>query len=169
MIARLTEAFRGTPIYRNYAGRDPSEQRIILGLTIAVAAVLIWMLIWQPVQNWSESAQQRHERAQGLLEWMQANEQQARDNPPQTRAAGPAEGRLLTVASRTAEQVGLKLASVQQQSAGGVSVVLQKQAFNDVMEWADLLQNTHQVQITTAGVDADNLSGRVNARLSLRR
>jgi len=48
-------------------------------------------------------------------------------------------------------------------------VVLQKQAFNDVLGWLNLLEANEKVLVVQASVDADTLSGRVNARFSLRR
>ena len=168
MLDGLRNKWRASAAYQNYSGRDLSERRIILGLCLLVCAVVIWGMIWQPLANWSNGEQARHQRQQSLLEWLQANEQDARSaaklEPGDTKADG-----LLTVVSRTAAQANLKLTRFQPESSGGVSVVLQKQGFNDIVRWLDNLQSNEGVKVVQASLDADALSGRVNARFSLRR
>jgi len=168
MLDKLLNRWHSTAAYRNYAMREPNE-RLIIALVIAlVIAVLLWTLLWQPLAGWSAAAQAKHEREQTLNDWLVVNEKRARDtiNDQSPRQRG-AEG-LLTIVSRTAEQSGLKLTRFQPES-NGVSVVLQKQAFNDVLNWLNLLESREQVLVVQASVDADTLSGRVNARFSLRR
>ena len=148
--------------------RDPNERMIILAVVLLVSAVLIWTLLWQPVTGWSASAQEKHQREQTLNDWLVANESRARSTAGDADAPRAAAEGLLTIVSRTAEQSGLKLTRFQPES-NGVSVVLQKQSFNDVLRWLDLLENNEQVLVVQASVDAHTLSGRVNARFSLRR
>lgn len=168
MLDNLLNRWHSTSAYRNYAMRDPNERMIILAVVLLIGAVLIWTLLWQPVSDWSAQSQENHQREQTLNDWLVANESRARasagdETAPRTAAEG-----LLTIVSRTAEQSGLKLTRFQPES-NGVSVVLQKQAFNDVLRWLNLLENDEQVLVVQASVDADTLSGRVNARFSLRR
>lgn len=168
MISKLTEQFRGSELYKNFAAREQSERAIILGLSVLILVSMIWLLIWQPVNNYAQASQERHLRLDTLHQWMQTNEQQARRVGGRSQAAAGNEG-VLRVATRTLKQTGLELTRIQPENSGGVSVVLQKQPFNDVMRWLDLIQEQENLRIIQASMDADAVSGRVNARFSLRR
>ena len=168
MLDKLLNRWHGTSAYRSYAMREPNERMIILMVAVLIAAVLVWTLLWQPLTGWSERAQVTHQREQTLNDWLLVNESRARASAVDTDAPRAASEGLLTIVSRTAEQSGLKLTRFQPES-NGVSVVLQKQSFNDVLRWLYLLENNEQVLVVQASVDADTLSGRVNARFSLRR
>ena len=169
MLDKLLNRWHTTAAYRNYAMREPNERLVIALVAALVIGVLLWTLLWQPIARWSEAAQDKHQNEQTLNDWLVVNEKPARaaeGNPKRPGANGGED--LLTIVSRTADQSGLKLTRFQPES-NGVSVVLQKQVFNDVLSWLNLLESQEQVLVVQASVDADSLSGRVNARFSLRR
>jgi len=167
MLDKLLDRWHGTAAYRNYAMREPNERLIIAAVVLIVVCGLLYLLLWQPFSNWSSSAAEAHDREQSLNDWLLVNEQQARDA---TIVSGPVQRRgegLLTIVSRSADEAQLKLTRFQPES-NGVSVVLQKQSFNDVLTWLNALEKEAGVVVVQASVDADSLSGRVNARFSLR-
>jgi len=167
MLDKLLNRWHGTAAYRNYAVRDAGERTVILLVLGLIVASLLYLLLWQPLANYSANAEQSHTREQTLNDWLLANENNARQAKKKGPTTSPTEG-LLTIVSRTADKAQLKLTRFQP-DRDGVSVVLQKQAFNDVLRWLDMLEKEAQVQVVQASVDADALSGRVNARFSLRR
>ena len=168
MLNKLLDKWHATAVYRNYAVREPNERLIIVGVATLVLCSLLYLLLWQPLSSWSSSAAASHEREQTLNDWMQVNETDARATAKTSEGRQTGSEGLLTIVSRTAEKAQLKLTRFQPES-NGVSVVLQKQAFNDVLRWLDILEKEEQVLVVQASVDADALSGRVNARFSLRR
>ena len=169
MLDNLLNRWYTTPVYRNYAARESSERLIILAVVGLIVAALLYLLLWQPLANYSAGAQQSHTREQTLNDWLYANEARAREAAQSGGGtAVPSSEGLLTIVSRTADKAQLKLTRFQP-DRDGVSVVLQKQAFNDVLRWLEMLDKEAQVQVVQASVDADALSGRVNARFSLRR
>ena len=165
MLDKLLDRWHGTAAYRSYAQREPNERMIIALVVALVLCSLLYLLLWQPLSNWSTSAAEAHDREQSLNDWLLVNEEEARKSRGITPIRG-GEG-LLTIVSRTADNAQLKLTRFQPES-NGVSVVLQKQSFNDVLGWLDVLEKQEQVLVVQASVDADSLSGRVNARFSLR-
>ena len=168
MLNKLLDRWHATPVYRGYAMRDANERLIILAVVGLVVAGLLYLLVLQPLLNWSSAAQQAHQREQSLNDWLQANEASARASASQSSGRQASSEGLLTIVSRTADKAKLKLTRFQPES-NGVSVVLQKQSFNDVLRWLEILERQEQVTVVQASVDADQLSGRVNARFSLRR
>ncbi len=166
MLNKLLDRWHATSAYRSYAIREPNERLIIVVVVTLIICSLLYLLLWQPLASWSASAAEAHEREQSLNDWMLLNEKEARervlDGGPKTTGEG-----LLTIVSRTADKAQLKLTRFQPES-DGVSVVLQKQPFNDVLSWLNVLEKEEGVLVVQASVDADSLSGRVNARFSLR-
>ena len=56
---------------------------------------------------------------------------------------------------------------LQPESDGAVSVVLQAQPFNTVVEWLDRLQKTHSIEVQRISLDAEGQPGLVNAQIRL--
>ena len=168
MLAKLNAQIRDSELYKNFATREKTDRIVIVAILALIVGSLIWLLVWQPVNSWASSSQERHLRSDTLLQWMQANEQAAR-KAGGTRSGPSSNVGVMRVTTTTADQAGLSLTRIQPENSGGVSVVLQKQPFNDVMRWLDLLQEKEGIRIVQASIDADAISGRVNARFSFRR
>jgi len=168
LFAKLNDQLRGSDLYKNFAAREKTDRIVILAILALIISSVVWLFVWQPVNSWASSSEERHLRADTLLQWMQANEKAARD----AGGTGPGPSSnvgVMRLTTTTADQAGLSLTRIQPENSGGVSVVLQKQPFNDVMRWLDLLQEKEGIRIVQASIDADAVSGRVNARFSLRR
>jgi type II secretory pathway component PulM len=74
---------------------------------------------------------------------------------------------LIPIITRSADALGLKLARLQPEAGGVVSVVIQGQPFNDVVRWLAALEENNGVQVDRASIDAGDLSGIVNAQIRL--
>ena len=69
--------------------------------------------------------------------------------------------------TREANAQGIRLNRLQPESDGAVSVVLQAQPFNTVVEWLDRLQKTHSIEVQRISLDAEGQPGLVNAQIRL--
>jgi general secretion pathway protein M len=96
---------------------------------------------------------------------MQANEANARQS---AASGGSSPSRsLLPVITRVANSRGLRLNRLQPESDGGVSVVLQAQPFNAMLQWLSDLENQHNVTVARVALDAEGKPGLVIAQLRL--
>ena len=86
-----------------------------------------------------------------------------------TKPGPPGAGQrsLLPIVTREANSQGIRLNRLQPESDGAVSVVLQAQSFNAVIEWLARLQQAHNVSVQRVSVDAEGKPGLVNAQIRL--
>lgn len=158
--------FRETGIYRWYLGREPRERPIIAGLAALVVLLVLWSLVWQPLREWRDREANRYQNAQGLWDFMQANEAAAR-GLSQSASGAAAERSLLPVITRSANVQGLRLNRLQPEADGAVSVVLQAQVFNSLLTWLNALQENNNVTVQRITIDAEGQPGIVNAQIRL--
>ena len=149
-------------------GRERQERLVILVFSSVVGVLLLWSLVWKPVSDWREIETNRFERAQSVLDWMHANESRAR--AAAARATEPRGGSgpsLIPVITRAADAQGLTLNRLQPETNGAVTVLLQAQPFNQVMEWLHNLQENNGVTILRISIDTQGEPGYVNAQLRI--
>jgi general secretion pathway protein M len=163
----MTQQVQGTAAWRWYAGREPHERPVIAGLVFLVIASLFWIAIWKPISDWRLLEANRYQNAQSAWEWMQANEANARARARQSANVPASERSLMPLVTREANAQGIRLNRLQPESDGAVSVVLQAQPFNTVVEWLDRLQKTHSIEVQRISLDAEGQPGLVNAQIRL--
>lgn len=165
-LAGLQARFAASGAGRWYFTREPGEQRIVAVLAALVLLALLWLLVWKPVSDWREVADNRYRNAQAELDWMQANEERAR---ALAASGGGRQGQrsLVPIITRSAKSQGIEVSRLQPEANGVVSVALQSQPFNDVLSWLHQLEVNNGVQIQRVAVDADGRAGRVNAQIRL--
>ena len=162
----LGERLKTTAPARWLAGRERSEQRIILGLAALTFITVLWLGIWKPVSDWRAVEHNRFSNAQATLDWMRANETRARELA-RSRSTQSGERSLMPLITRSAEVQGLQLTRLQPEAGGSVSVVLQAQPFNDVVRWLHQLEQNNGITVARVAFDADANPGFVNAQLRL--
>jgi general secretion pathway protein M len=161
------ERLRATGAWRWYQSREPRERPVIAGLALLVVAALLWLLVWKPVSDWQSVATNRYQNAQETWSWMQANEAQARARSREAASSGASGRSLLPLVTREANGQGIRLNRLQPEADGAVSVVIQAQPFNAVIEWLARLQSAHNVTIQRISVDAEGSPGLVNAQIRM--
>jgi type II secretory pathway component PulM len=99
---------------------------------------------------------------------MQANESRARARVSQPGSGGASSERsLLPLVTREANTLGIRLNRLQPEADGAVSVVVQAQPFNTVVQWLDRLRTAHNIDVQRISVDAEGTPGLVNAQIRL--
>ncbi|HEY5647489.1 MAG TPA: type II secretion system protein M [Pseudomonadales bacterium] len=167
LFYRLSQQLQTTAAWRWYAGREPHERPVIAGLALLVVAVLFWVVIWKPISDWRMVETNRYENARGTWEWMQANESRARSRAAQSGSAASSERSLMPLLTREANALGIRLNRVQPEADGAVSVVVQAQPFNTLLQWLDRLASAHNIDVERISVDAEGQPGMVNAQIRL--
>ena len=167
LFYQMTQRIQGTGAWRWYVGREPHERPVIAGVALLIVAALFWITIWKPISDWRLMETNRYQNAQNTWEWIQANEANARARASQVSAAGAGERSLMPLVTREANAQGIRLNRLQPESDGAVSVVLQAQPFNTVIQWLDQLQKTHNIEVQRISVDSEGQPGLVNAQIRL--
>lgn len=166
MAAQLHDRFLASSAGRWYAGREPNEQRVIAALAALIVLAVLWLAVWKPISDWRSVAHNRYQNAQAQLDWMRANESRARALAAgNTRSGG--QRSLLPVITRAAQAQGVQVNRLQPESGGVVSVSIQTQPFNDVLQWLHQLEENNGVTVLRLAADAQSQPGIVNAQIRL--
>ncbi|MGE0622613.1 MAG: type II secretion system protein GspM [Pseudomonadales bacterium] len=167
LFYRVSQQVQGTAAWRWYASREPHERPVIAGLLLLVILAVLWIAIWKPISDWRAVEANRYQNAQSTWEWMQANESKARARATQVGGAQTSDRSLMPLVTREANTLGIRLNRLQPESDGAVSVVVQAQPFNTLVQWLDRLQSTHNIAVQRISVDAEGKPGLVNAQIRL--
>ncbi len=167
LFYQMTQRVQGTGAWRWYAGREAHERPIIAGLVCLILASLFWLAIWKPISDWRVLEANRYQNAQSTWEWMQANEANVRSRARQSASTPDSERSLMPLVTREANAQGIRLNRLQPESDGAVSVVLQAQPFNTVVQWLDRLRQAHSIEVQRISIDAEGQPGLVNAQIRL--
>ena len=161
VVSRMRESSLG----RWYAGRSNSDQRILLVMTGLILATSCYAGVWQPLADFSERSRLEHARAQGMADWIALNESalaqaQSRLTQGSTDAA--------PTVTRSARQAGITLSRLQPESSGGVSVSIENEPFEAVVEWIARLEADQGLIVERITVDRSEQPGRVDVQLRAR-
>lgn len=153
--------------------KTPREQ---LALTLAAAALLLFLLYlmaWQPFSQAVEQKRLLVKSQQATLSWMQNNLteiQRLRGSVGASRKAASNEA-LLTLVDRTAKQRQLRqrIQRIKPQGDQTVQLWVEQVAFDTLLIWLGELTQKYGIQIDSLNIDRQELPGLVNARLVLQR
>lgn len=165
-IDSVMQSLRGSSVGRWFYGREQGEQRIIAGLAVLVLVSVLWAGVWKPVSDWHYVEVNRQQNAQQLLDWLKANEQEARRA---ASAGGNQRGSraLIPVITKAADAHQLKVNRLQPESNGVISVIMQQQSFNQIIGWIAQLDENNGVSVERASFDSQDAPGYVNAQIRL--
>ena len=168
MLTYLITAWRESSADRWWRTKAGHERLIYAVLAAVVTAALLWIAAWAPLVDWHAQEMRRLDNAQRLLEWVTLNEGRARAGAKgegQRNEAGP--GSILPTITQAAEVAGIRLARLQPESGGAVSVSLEQQPFDQVVAWLAKLRDGNGVRVVQASLDAHRSPGFINAQLRL--
>ena len=162
----LADRLRASPLARRYEELSARERRLVNIGAAVVAAAIVYLGVVDPVQRFHDEALARYHQQQAQFEWMLRHQGEAARQ--QSAAGQPVRNQsLLTLIDQTARGFDLRLASYRSESGGGVSVVVQEQAFNDILRWTRTLAAEHGIRVIQASIDGQG-AGLVNARFVMR-
>lgn len=154
-----------------WAGLSPRDQRVLKLGGIALAAILAWLLVWEPLRQARDAARVRVAAAVTDLATMRAAAPQlqalAGGNAPAVR-----DGRsLLALADATARAsgVGEALLRVEPVAGGQVRVYFEGAGFDALVAWLEELETRQGVRVGDVSINRAAGVGRVDARMSLER
>ncbi|MGI0116683.1 type II secretion system protein GspM [Zooshikella sp. RANM57] len=141
------------------------DRRALLIMVVAVTLTVVYMLIWDPVMQWSEESRKEYQSNMDTLAFIQANEQAARQSASQG-GQQVSQDKLSAVVTGAARQQGIKLSRVQP-SNEGVTVWMDKVAYQKLLAWVINLHNQYHFTIEKIRIDAQDEAGMVRAYLSI--
>jgi len=148
----------------------PRERAMVSIAAVVVALALVYAVAWGPLASSVSRLQQSVEEQQGLKQWMQ---QSAAEVNQLRGAAGASDDHrsLLAVVDQTSKQsqLGPAVKRIEPDGQELVRVSLEQASFDDMMTWLGSLQRSFGVSVADVSIDRQSDSGRVNARITLKR
>lgn len=153
---------------RWYFEQNQRDQRLLLLLAAFLAAVLFWLLIWLPIQDRLAIAEVRHARALSDQRWILEHRETLQQLAAGQTGAGSRTGQaLLSTVATSARSAGITLNRFQPEGSDALAVSLEDVAFGELVVWLEQLQRQQGIRVRSATIDAQNVPGRVRARILL--
>lgn len=163
LSARLELQLRSSPLWQRWQQLPPRDRLALLGLGGFFAALLVYLLIWQPVQQQLQASRNWYAQQSELHQYLLAHADEARQV-----AAAPLQHvdpeALQGLVTSSAQAAGLSIERVDS-DAGGLQVNLAPSAFANLLPWLQQLQSSG-VSFAEVSLERGE-NGLVLARLSL--
>lgn len=149
------------------------ERWMIGGGTGLVAVLLLYALVWHPLQRNLTALHQSVGELRSDVAWMQqaVGDVKRLTNAAETntQAVSARDESLLVFVDRTARSAGLGPAvkRVEPQGINQLQIRLEQVSFDQMIRWLGNLQQQHDIALINAVIDRQTESGRVDARLVL--
>lgn len=138
------------------------EQRLVLGLGSAVIVFLLYVLVWQPLNNNLATTKKSLANRQALLTWVDENT--ARYKSVQLLSGNkPSTGSLSSIVNRTANQQQLTITRMQPQGEL-LQVWLDSVPFTQLLFWLEHLANKEGLQVQAIDLTKGDNLGEVRVR-----
>jgi general secretion pathway protein M len=147
-------------------GRSERDQHILIGGTVIVLMLLLWLLIWQPLLTASSSAESKLEQRRKAYVWMQEAASQinsARGSGAQRGNSGVSPQQQITGA---ASALGININRIEPQSTGRYSVWVASTEYNSAVRFIESL-TVNGMQLHSVNMSLLDLPGMVSLRVSV--
>ena len=154
--------------------RDPwsklstSERRLAMAGGAVLGLLLLYMLVWSPLQK--NLARLRVSVPEERAQLQQMRAQAASIQPLRARGAAAPAGTLLSVVDQSASTRGLRgfISRLELDGATGVQLHAEAAPFNTFITWLGELQDNYGLVTENANIDAHSAPGTVNVKMKLR-
>jgi general secretion pathway protein M len=148
------------------------DQRAVQLLSVALAAFIVYFLIWQPAQEFHDDAAARADAAVERMAWLESNIEEARHLAQQGRSSGPTQQiqdsrSMMSTVTVSAQEAGLSLQRFEPSGEDQMRVWLDNTAFDSLAQWLERLAAEYGIVVDQASIDRADEAGRVNVRLTL--
>ena len=167
----FTATIRSTSAHQWYVSKSDRDRRA-LKLLAAVAGLLVCYIgIWEPLSRYAAEQQLQANRAQSTADWLVTNRGALEATASSSSAAATgnrAAAPTIAQITNSAATFNLMFSRRQPEADGSVSVALEQQPFNAVVQWLVGIENEQGFTIDRASIDRTNEQGLVNAQLRIR-
>jgi general secretion pathway protein M len=172
VFQHLSDQWHATTVHRWYTAKSTTDQRILKVLSTLSVALFFYIGLWQPLGDFADTQQQRAARSQALADWIETNRQALIQSGKQghcERRANSSWWRAdIAQITSSAAQFGITLSRLQPESDGSVSVAVEQQSFNALVQWLAGIESEQGYVIDRASIDRASEEGLVNGQFRFR-
>lgn len=158
-------------IRQRFDALEPRERLFLVYGAIALAVIVLFLAVVQPLWQYRERASERVVTQRALVAWMRGAVDVLRERGPLAQPSADANGSLLALADSSARAAGLgqSLRRIQQDGESAVRVRLEAASFDGVLLWLDGLEKRSGVVASELSVDRAEGAGLADVTLTLTR
>ncbi len=138
------------------------EQRLVLALGSAIMVLLLYTLLWQPLNTNLANTKSKLASRQALLTWVDENVSRYQAIKP-NGSGKKTSGSLSSIINRTANQYQLTITRMQPQG-DSLQVWLDTAPFTELLFWLEHLANNEGLQVQAIDLASSDKSGEVRVR-----
>ena len=172
MFQNLSDQWHATTFYRWYTEKSTTDQRILKVLSALSVALFFYIGLWQPLDDFADTQHQRAAQSQALADWIETNRQALIQSRKQGAASAGQTARsgepTIAQITSSAGQFGIILSRLQPESDGSVSVAVEQQSFNALVQWLAGIESEQGYVIERASIDRAGEEGLVNGQFRFR-
>ena len=135
------------------------DQNALLALALFMTLAIGYLIVWEPLSQWSGDQKQDYTRQLNASNWIEAHIQEVKEQS-RKKSAGSAHRDLSTVVAGVARQTGIVISRIQPDKKG-ISVWLEDAAYQKALAWLVILETKFQVSIQQIKVDRLKEEGRI--------
>lgn len=145
-----------------WQGLQLREQRLVLAISSALTIFLLYVLIWQPLNESLVNKQKSLANRQALLTWVSENAARYQ-NVKSVGTTKQSNGSLSSIVNRTASQQQLTITRMQPQGEY-LQVWLDSAPFTKLLNWLEHLANNEGLQVEAIDLTKGDNQGEVRVR-----
>lgn len=138
------------------------EQRLVLALGSAVMVLLLYTLLWQPLNTNLANTEKKLASRQALLTWVDENVSRYQMIKP-SGSGKKNSASLSSIINRTANQYQLTITRMQPQGES-LQVWLDTASFTQLLFWLEHLANNEGLQVQAIDLASSDKAGEVRVR-----
>lgn len=154
-----------------WAALAARERRVLGGGGLALAAILAWLLVWEPVSSARAARESSLADARALAAQLEVLAAEVQRGAPRTGAMAGANQSLLSVVDQSRKASALQKPPSRLQPEGDttVRIWLEDVPYDALIRWLNDLQSRYGVRVDSADIERKTAPGTVDARLTLMR
>lgn len=151
--------------------REPRERVILAVAGLVMAALLYFLMVWEPLYKSLHQQRAEIQEARALASWLVEIRPEVQAAGGRTANAGSSNRSMLSVVDSAARQAGLspKVKRIQPDGETNVRVWIEDAPLADILRWVQTLHDQHGIDTSNLNMDRGKVAGSATARLTLER
>ncbi|WP_330925455.1 type II secretion system protein M [Candidatus Sororendozoicomonas aggregata] len=162
ILTRITQhsAFQTAKAHYDHLPSRDQNLLIVLGIFLLVTG--FYLMIWEPLTQWSDHQMTDYRKQVETMEWLQKNSDKIQSAGKKTTISSSKD--ISTLITNTARQMGVTVYRIQPDRKG-VGVWLDDAAYQKVLGWILALENKYHIIVRQIKIDRLKEEGRIKGYL----
>ena len=149
-----------------YFSHSVRDQKIVNYLLALIVVSLSWIFCIKPVIDWNIDKKSSAITAYRVFTTIHTASDELKKTSTKNSLVTPKKGSIIPVITKSASIKNIQLNRLQPDSDTSVTVFLENQSFNEIIEWIGQLQENNNIKVTRANIESDESTNLVSAQIT---